>query len=80
MRHDLGLDKPEDTVVGWAAPDAASDLTHLGAAELEKRLEECYNQHKAALRAKQWAAAAALGSTLNRLTDALKAVASSGGA
>ena len=76
MRLDLCAAGREDTAV---AP-ADLDLTSLGAAELEKRLEECHKQHMAALATKQWAVAATLGATLNRLTDALQAAASIGGA
>ena len=56
---------------------STADLRELGAEELQKRLEECHTQHFAALKAKEWSAAAALGSTLNRLTDALQGLADS---
>ena len=74
MRLDLCAAGREDTAV---AP-ADLDLTSLGVAELEKRLEELHKQHMAALATKQWAMAASLGATLNRLTDAFQAAASSG--
>ena len=69
MRRDLGVSEPEP-----AAEDPATNnnLHELGAAELEQRLEKCHHEHYAALQAKQFPAAVALGGTLNRLTEALQ--------
>ena len=78
--RDTGVEDSDALLFSEAAPSAMSDLSGLGAMELENRLEACHNQHKEALASKQWAAAAALGGSMNRLTDALQGLAAAAGA